>query len=310
MMKKLLLRVWMMHTVGVVGVWTRLLTITAAFSSTSIRMRSGRTPSYHRASMIDAPEPLVAVFSDVDGTLVHYPQGSDRRLLETTNDDGNKMLKLPPSATGMQGVISSGTLVKCQELRRSGSKLVLVSGMRTSTLLKRLPFLPLADAYCAEGGGRIFYRVTLDSGEDEAPSFVVYPEAYDGATPKDLQPFTLREDSTWRQKMEQPDAAGTDGFIGVEVDTDAAADAVPLKDRAGALWEYAQELVSQGYVLDIDDYATNFRVNRKQQTTKDAKENFQESLLAKTSTCPPGISTSTNLGCVDFYPSESGKKNW
>ena len=34
---------------------------------------------------------------------------------------------------------------------------VLVTGARTATLLQRLPFLPAADAYVSENGGRIFY---------------------------------------------------------------------------------------------------------------------------------------------------------
>ena len=37
---------------------------------------------------------------------------------------------------------------------------VLITGARTSTLLTRLPFLPAADAYVAENGGRIFYPDT------------------------------------------------------------------------------------------------------------------------------------------------------
>ena len=37
-----------------------------------------------------------------------------------------------------------------------------MTGARTSTLLQRLPFLPAADAYVSENGGRIFYPdVTL-----------------------------------------------------------------------------------------------------------------------------------------------------
>ena len=37
-----------------------------------------------------------------------------------------------------------------------------MTGARTSTLLQRLPFLPAADAYASENGGRIFYPdVTL-----------------------------------------------------------------------------------------------------------------------------------------------------
>lgn len=32
-----------------------------------------------------------------------------------------------------------------------------MTGARTATLLQRLPFLPAADAYVSENGGRIFY---------------------------------------------------------------------------------------------------------------------------------------------------------
>lgn len=90
-----------------------------------------------------ASNDIRVVFSDVDGTLVHYPDK------EETEQAGNTILKLPPSATGMQGIISSKTMVYCSELRGAKKqKLVLVSGMRTTTLLKRLSYLPRADAYC------------------------------------------------------------------------------------------------------------------------------------------------------------------
>jgi len=302
-------------------------TTTAAFSSSSpaniAREALAMVMTSSAFSEFGPPEPPVAIFSDVDGTLVHYPEGNDKSFLldnigkAITIGKNNKILQLPASATGLQGVISSQTLAKCQEIRNSGSKLVLVSGMRTSTLLKRLPFLPLSDAYCNEGGGRIFYRVPLseDVPKEDWPSFVVHPEVYDGATEEDLQPFALQEDMAWRQQMEQSDAAGTDGYIGVELppqessgDNNDPIRHVPLSDRVGALWDYAQDLSSQGFVLDTNGYATCFRVNRKQQITPESKDSF-ERLLAGSVTCPPGISTSTNLGCVDFYPEDSGKNN-
>ena len=34
---------------------------------------------------------------------------------------------------------------------------MLITGGRLTTLLQRLPFLPAADAYVCENGGRIFY---------------------------------------------------------------------------------------------------------------------------------------------------------
>jgi hypothetical protein len=56
-----------------------------------------------------------------------------------------------------QGVISRRTLELCAVLRGCGARLAIVSGARTSTLLGRLPYLPAADAYVSENGGRIFY---------------------------------------------------------------------------------------------------------------------------------------------------------
>jgi hypothetical protein len=100
--------------------------------------RETNTMSKHEAADIRI------VFSDVDGTLVHYPEESSSE----NEQAGNRILKLPPSATGMQGIISSRTLEYCRDLRRQNKKLVLISGMRTTTLLKRIPYLPRADAYC------------------------------------------------------------------------------------------------------------------------------------------------------------------
>jgi len=302
--------------------WLMLQTTTAFILPPALRgpfTMTANTMALRASSMFGSPsEPLVAVFSDVDGTLVHYPRGNDKVLLENNQLEigkSNRILKLPPSATGMQGMISSQTLANCQELRSTGTKLVLVSGMRTSTLLARLPFLPLADAYCNEGGGRIFYRIPLSKTEEQDwPAFVVHPVSYSGATEEDIQPFTLKEDLVWRQQMEQREAAGTDGYVRVELPSSSqlgedSNEAIPVSDRIGALWDFARQLSAQGLVLDTSGYATCFRVNRKQQTTTTSKEKFEQ-LLAGNVTCPPGISTSTNLGCVDFYPEASGKKNW
>ena len=92
-----------------------------------------------------------AVFSDIDGTLVHYP-------VDLSKEDNSLLIHLPPSKTGTRGVISRKTLYLCQKLRSNGTPLILVSGMRTTTLFQRMPYLPTADAYVCESGGRIFYR--------------------------------------------------------------------------------------------------------------------------------------------------------
>ncbi len=75
--------------------------------------------------------------------------------------NGIDLLYLPPSKTGQRGVISSKTLQLCQKLRHRGMPFVLVSGMRSTTLFQRLPYLPRADAYVSESGGRIFYPVDI-----------------------------------------------------------------------------------------------------------------------------------------------------
>lgn len=234
------------------------------------------------------------LFSDVDGTLVHYSQDTN----EYGGTEGNKIIKLPPSSTGQQGIISSETLRKCQELRQRGKKLVLVSGMRSTTLWGRIPYLPRADAYCCEAGGRIFYPIKPGKG----PIFKL--EAFDGISSDDLEPFGLEEDVEWRARMER--TTGSCGFVGSELNNEAGATIVPVDRRRGRLWEFCVELERKGYVVDITGYATCFRVNRKQQ--KVIAEGAFDALYSINP--PKGLSTSVNLGCVDFYPADSGKKNW
>lgn len=240
------------------------------------------------------------VFSDLDGTLIHYPEDRSDR---PTDEEGNRILELPPSATGMRGLISSKTLALCRDLRRKGIKLVLVSGMRTSTLIKRLPYLPKADAYCTEAGGRIFYPT---KNTDEC-GFLCTPVEYDGSEPSDLQPFGLREDMNWRKLMVHDDAAGWEGYSGNEI-TKKQDDPIPIDDRTGALWKFASQLQKEGFTIDSKSYSTCFRINRKYQSGV-AQEKF-DSLLNGDIVCPPNLARSTNLGCVDFYPVISGKKNW
>ena len=193
------------------------------------------------------------LFSDVDGTLVHYPHNTDEHVVGT---EENTIIKLPPSSTGMQGIISSETLRKCQELRRRGKKLVLISGMRSTTLWNRIPYLPRADAYCCEAGGRIFYPVKPGKGL----SFKL--EHFDGASASGLEAFGLEEDTEWRSKMEA--TAGVGGFAGNELDGDSSASVVTIGQRKGRLWDYCLELQQEGFVIDTKGYSVCFRANRKQ----------------------------------------------
>lgn len=134
----------------------------------------------HTANMAPVGVYQSAIFSDIDGTLVHYLQPhelaqvsaplpclpcSSSCLLSKTADRarsdrpprctqvrGTELLMLPASSTGRLGVISKGSLQRVAALRARGAAFALVSGARTSTVLQRLPFLPAADALVAENG--------------------------------------------------------------------------------------------------------------------------------------------------------------
>ncbi|GKY92597.1 hypothetical protein MPSEU_000229800 [Mayamaea pseudoterrestris] len=256
-----------------------------------------------RTSDNDGKDSLLVVFSDLDGTLIHYPDTIHEAAVD---GDQSSIIQLPPSSTGLVGIISAQTLVKCQDIRQRGVKLVLVSGMRSSTLLKRMPYLPRADAYCCEAGGRIYYPTTAAATDDDASHGFckIEPVSYHGASEEDLEPFHVAEDMDWRSRMEQLDACGPDGFVGNDM-TDQ--DAVLIEERKGLLWSFAQSLQKQGLVLDTKGYATCFRVNRKQQANDQSLALFDK-LLNGDIAYPPELDSSVNLGCIDFYPNISGKK--
>jgi hypothetical protein len=254
------------------------------------------------------------VFSDLDGTLIHYPSSSPK------NQRGNQLLKLPPSSTGMKGIISSKTLQHVQKIRNQGIKFVLVSGMRTSTFLTRLPYLPRADAYCTEAGGRIFYPIDNSSSssaggnalqELEASGrdvFIVKPKQYDGATKDELAPFAIEEDMQWRKNIEQ--VAGQLESPPLKELAKDPSKMKPLKARDGLLWDFARNLIHQGFELDTDGYSACFRVNRKQQIPTSVTDDDFNSLLDGRIRPFDGLASSINLSCVDYYPAKSGKRNW
>jgi len=278
----------------------------------------------------------VKIFSDIDGSLVHYDKTYDddqqQQQQQQQNGNNNELIFLPPSATGLQGVISSQTLQLCQKLRTvKNVKLVLITGARTCTLLNRLPYLPKADVYVSEGGGRIFYPTNVDNccvtnGEEE--EFVYTPVQYSGSKEEDMQSFGLVEDMEWREHMISEGVGSDEAYAGNEIlskrcdgtskdeeecliDYDTTAgfpiDTIPIEQRTGILWEYANHLIeNEGFVLDTKSYSTMFRVSRKHQV--DDKK-FDD-LLDGTISHPKEIGMSTNLGCIDFFPIVSGKQNW
>jgi hypothetical protein len=279
----------------------RVISIRASPGLRAANLPVSEEMAANRVSM-ETINSLLIVFSDLDGTLIHYP--TDQLPSEPSSDNDPAVLELPPSSTGLRGVISFGTLSKCREIRQHGIKLVLVSGMRTATLLKRLPFLPRADAYCSEAGGRIFYPTTIREGTS---GFSCTPVAFGGAQSGDVVPFGLLEDLEWRGLMEREEAAGKDGYASNEINI-TPGEVIPVSSRVGALWGYAAQLERNGFVVDTTGYSTCFRVNRSHQSIL-ANEKF-DNLRRGSIPHPPELVTSTNLGCIDIYPVCSGKKNW
>ena len=270
--------------------------------------------------------PVKIIFSDIDGSLVHYDKTYDDQQQQRQQNGDNELIFLPPSATGLRGVISSQTLQLCQKLRMDKNvKLVLITGARTSTLLNRLPYLPRADVYVSEGGGRIFYPINVDNCCVSDEEFVYTHVDYKGA--QDLSSFSLVEDMIWREHMIRGGVGSDDAYAGndilskrcdgstseeeclIDYDTTAGfpIDTIPIEQRTGILWEYATHLIEkEGFVLDTKSYSTMFRVNIKHQVN----EKKFDALLDGTISHPKGIGMSTNLGCIDFFPVVSGKQNW
>ena len=239
------------------------------------------TASDCRSSMMTSPSSSckMAVFSDIDGTLVHYPPAH-----HVMQQDTNDLLYLPPSKTGQRGVISFKTLRLCQQLRNEGVPFVLVTGARSTTLFQRLPYLPRADAYVSESGGRIFYPNSSinDKVDGMVDGVFVHPQPYEGCPSSHLEPFTLVEDLLWRNEISNLDCAGTDGYsiLAPRAGSDGFSTLtppLPIDQRSGKLWNHARSLQKKGFFLDSSGYATAFRVNRKHQED-DVASTFDEFL--------------------------------
>ena len=217
---------------------------------------------------------MPVLFSDLDGTCIHYQESMGRATVAAACDDAGlwdcvcgetgqrtRLLRLPPSTSGAAGVVSLRTLERYAALRALGVKLVLISGARSSTLLQRLPWLPAADAYVCESGGRVFYP---------------------GAPAPTAAPLT--EDLAWRRQL-----AEATGPLGQ--------DALPPLQRSGLLWQHYARLASApGLSLDAASYSTAFRVKA-----------CPERLAALPGDLPPGLASAINLGAADIFPAGSGK---
>ncbi|KAL3148732.1 hypothetical protein ABBQ38_014143 [Trebouxia sp. C0009 RCD-2024] len=214
------------------------------------------TPTGTVKPMLPKRTSFKVCFCDIDGTLVHNPTAEAEWVaitgrsvppgcftyVERATGEQHKVLRLPPTSTGSQGVISIKTLTKLDRLRKGGVRLVLITGARLSTFLTRMAFLPAADAYVCENGGRIFYP--------NAAAPVAFP---------------IGEDMNWRQRHNET--------VGPP-DTDGR----PPLERPGTLWDLYRQLDADGWSLDASSYTTNFRVKANSGKTPDDIANVVNSL--------------------------------
>jgi hydroxymethylpyrimidine pyrophosphatase-like HAD family hydrolase len=238
------------------------------------------------------------VFTDVDGTCVHYAgdggsnglavEARERRASTSGTRTGDslavrggvrigqiqavvsqgprgearptELVALPESSSGSRGLISCTTLDSYDRIRHEkGKLLVVISGCRYSTLLERLPFIPMADVYACESGGRIFYK---------SASGVLY------------------EDVEWNEGMK-----------------DQLEELMRCKEEVR---ELARSFGEGAVKVDDRSYTTAFRVRRVDKCAKDTTMDDVQRLIRTTY---PGLDSTFNLGCLDVYPKRSGKKN-
>mmetsp|Transcript_33085 Transcript_33085/g.104025 ORF Transcript_33085/g.104025 Transcript_33085/m.104025 type:complete len:333 (+) Transcript_33085:68-1066(+) len=225
------------------------------------------------AMAADRPARLRAVFSDLDGTLVHFPSWFEEHGAKIVSRDAEakrcvvesatgerRECRLLPSSTMGDGVVSERTVELVRQLRAEGVLFAVVTAARKSTLLARLPLLPACDVAVGETGSRILLE--------------------DGAV-----------DVEWAARFE-----AVCGPLEREMD-------VAL--RPEPLWRLFRRLQSiRGLKCDARSYYGCFRADTGDDPSVDAalRACVEREL-------PAGVSWAMNLGKYDFYPALSGKGN-
>lgn len=231
------------------------------------------------------------IFSDLDGTLVHFERhfrahGARLEAVDAAagtatfvgREGERRSCRLLPTSTMGPGVMSDRTAGLIAAIRARGVQFVYVTGARCSTLLERLPRMPTADAAFAETGGRFLTHEcsTLD------------PE--------------------WTRLME-----AVCGPANTEL---------PALERSGDLWDWARALHAAGFAVDARSYWFGFRVSLRSgagakadaDATADVGTDVGTDELSRLQllirdSMPPTLATASNLGKYDFFPAASGKGN-
>ena len=160
-----------------------------------------------------------AVFSDLDGTLVHFPawfeeygskivrRDPDKQTATVRSPDGEeRACRLLPSSTMGDGLVSERTVELIDELRSLDVLFVVVTAARKSTLLERLPLLPAVDAAVGETGSRIYVDGVLDSAWADGLRPVCGP--LEREMPAEERPEVLWR---WLRRLQQVPGLKVDG---------------------------------------------------------------------------------------------------
>ena len=225
------------------------------------------------ATTLTGGKQVKAVFSDLDGTLVHFPawfeeHGSTivrrdpeakRAVLQSPSGEQQDCRLLPSSTMG-DGYVSERTIELVAALRDEGVLFFVVTAARKSTLIERMPLLPVSDAYVGETGSRIY-----------------------------KEPGVL--DAEWANGL-----AEVCGPLDREM---------PPEERPEVLWQWFRRLQQvPGLKVDGRSYYGCFRVDTKGDAQVEA------SLLAVLEAeLPEQVAWAMNLGKYDFFPRASGKGN-
>ena len=186
------------------------------------------------------------VFSDIDGSVVHYlkdhdieknPKGTYKRDSATTYvhlPTGRTVQLLAiPSKTLVGGFISQVSYERIGALRKRGTIFVFITGARTATFLaRRAKGLPPMDYGVCENGGKIF--------DEEGQLVEEWSHRFESVAGK------------WQQYTQ------------------------PAEGRSGALWDCYRHLLKAGWKLDGASFSTSFMINLAHSPTKNPNESVKE----------------------------------
>lgn len=223
---------------------------------------------------------MKVLFSDLDGTLVHYPKEILEYADVSSVDPTTNMVTITyrhsgisrecvtlTSKTGGSSYMSLRTKELIAELRATGVVFVIITGARTSTYIARRPFLPPANFEFFENGGRKLSDGKLDP--EWTDRFVIQ-----------VGPIADR--------------------------TSLLPELPPPEKRDGSLWQLYNQMIAEGWTIDARDYTTNFRVDVKK-TEHKTEGDFQA--VVELECAKRNLASSFNLGKADLYPKGSGKAN-